>query len=241
MNKTTNIAVLTATAALLTSSTARAQTPGVAETGFLNVSIAAQTQSRDLSTSSTFPLYGETARIASAQRIGSGPVFDVSGGYRFKPAFAVGIGVSTFSRSATGTILASIPNPLVFNRPVNVSVEQSGLKHSELGVHLMAIWFVPVTVNFDVMLSAGPSFTRVKQDIGTATVPAGTQNVSVAVESRTATAKGANVGIVANYLFASHYGAGAFMRYVGGSVDFPEATGVKVAGFQIGAGVTVRF
>ena len=240
MTHQTKLAVLIAGLTLAGSSAATAQTQ-TTKPIFVDVNGGAQTQSRTINTTTSFPLYGETARIASAQRIGSGPVFDVSGGYRFKPAFAVGIGVSTFSRSATGTILASIPNPLVFNRPVNVSVEQSGLKHSELGVHLMAIWFVPVTVNFDVMLSAGPSFTRVKQDIGTATVPAGTQNVSVAVESRTATAKGANVGIAANYLFASHYGAGAFMRYVGGSVDFPEATGVKVAGFQIGAGVTVRF
>jgi len=241
MNKTTNTAVLIAVAVLLTASTVRAQTTSVAETGYLNVSIAAQTQSRDITTNSSFPLYGETARIASAQRIGSGPVFDVNGGYRLTPTFGIGVGVSFFSRSGTGTIVASIPNPLIFNRPVTVTVQQDGLKHSELGAHVMAVWFVPVTVNFDVTLSAGPSFTRVKQDIGTATVPAGTQNVSVAVESRTATAKGANVGIVANYLFASHYGAGAFMRYVGGSVDFPEATGVKVAGFQIGAGVTVRF
>jgi len=241
MNKTTNTAVLITVAVLLTASTARAQTTNVAETGFLNVSIAAQTQSRDISTNSSFPLYGETARIASAQRIGSGPVFDVNGGYRLTRTFGIGAGVSFFSRSGTGTIVASIPNPLIFNRPVTVTVGQDGLKHSELGAHIMAVWFVPVTVNFDVTLSAGPSFTRVKQDIGTATVPAGTQNANVAVESRTATAKGVNVGVAANYLFNTHYGAGAFMRYVSGSADFPEVNDVKVAGFQIGIGLSLRF
>jgi Outer membrane protein beta-barrel domain len=242
MIKTTSIAVLLAAAVLSAPSPALAQpnTP-VAHPIFLNVSLAAQTQSRDIESSSSFPLYGETARIAVAQRVGSGPVFDVNGGYHVTRNFAVGAGFSTFSRTSTGSIAASIPNPLVFNRPATINLEQSGLKHSEVGTHIMALWFMPVTTEFGVTFSGGPSFTHVKQDIASATVVTGTQTANVNVQSQTGTAAGINVGLAGHYMFRPHYGGTAFMRYVSGSVDLPDASDVKVGGFQIGLGFALRY
>jgi len=208
---------------------------------FVNVGIGAQTQSRDIQTSTSFPLYGETARIAAGQRVGGGPVLDINGGYRVMKNLGVAIGFTTFSRSGSGSIVASIPNPVVFNRPATVNVEQSGLKHSEAGTHIMAVWFVPVTEELSVSFSGGPSFTRVKQDIASATVPAGTQTANVSIDSQSATAKGVNIGFAGHYMFRPHYGGTAFMRYVSGSVDLPAASDVKVGGFQIGIGAALRF
>jgi hypothetical protein len=240
MKKTTTIAALITTILFSVSFRASAQAV-VAEKGYLNFNVGAQTQSSDITTSTSTPLYGETATFATSQRIGSGAVYEVSGGYRIIPKLAVAVGVSRFSNSSTGALSASIPNPISFNRLTVVNVEQTGLKHSEIGTHIMAVYFVPVTVKFDVTLSAGPSFTRLKQDIPSASIPVGTTTPTITVATRSATAAGVNVGIAGNYLMSPHYGAAAFMRYVSGSVDIPEASGLKVGGFQIGLGATVRF
>jgi hypothetical protein len=241
MNKTTmTFAALVTSMFLGSSSRASAQT-AVAETAFVNFNVGGQVQSRDIATNSNVELYGETATFATSQKIGSGAVFEISGGYRINPTFAVAVGVSRFSNSSTGALAASIPNPLAFNSFTVVNVEQTGLKHTEIGTNIMAVYFVPITVKFDVMLSAGPSFTRLKQDIPTATLPVGTTTPTIAVTTRSATAAGVNIGGAANYLMTPRYGATAFIRYVSGSADIPEADGLKVGGFQIGLGAHVRF
>lgn len=240
MNKTT-IAALITIIFIGGSSLAHAQSAAPAETAFVNINFGGQTQSRDITTNSSIPLYGEVATVATAQRIGAGALFDVSGGYRITPAFAVGIGFSRFSNTSAGSLSASIPNPFVFNRPAVVTVEQPSLEHSEVGTHLMAMYFMPVTVNFDVMVSGGPSFTRVTQDVPSATVATGTQTPTISVASSKGTAKGINIGVAGNYLVTPRYGAAAFLRYVSGSADLPEASDLKIGGLQIGVGATIRF
>ena len=240
MKKTTSIVVLLAGLALAGTSPTKAQTPA-ANSVFADVNGGGQTQSRTIGTSTSFPLYGETATVNDAQKIASGPIFDISGGYRVWRSLSVGVGFSAFSRTSVGTLIASLPNPIAFNRPLTVTASSSGLKHSELGTHLMAVWFIPVTDKIDVDFFAGPSFIHVRQDVMTASVPTGTQTLNVATTRQTGTAKGGNVGISASYLFSRHYGAGLFMRYAGGSVDLPAVSNLKVGGFQLGGGVRLRY
>lgn len=240
MKKTTSIVVLLAGFVLAGSSPALAQTPA-ANTVFIDVNGGGQTQSRAINTSASFPIYGETATVNDAQKIASGPIFDISGGYRVWRGLSVGVGFSAFSRTSIGTVIASVPNPIVFNRPLAVTASSGDLKHSELGTHVMAVWFIPVTDEIDVDFFAGPSFIRVQQDVMTASVPPGTQTVNVATTRQTGTARGGNVGISASYLFSRHYGAGLFMRYAGGSVDLPAVSNLKVGGFQIGGGMRLRY
>jgi len=237
---TTTAAVLMA---LLFGASARAsaQTTAGGDKYFVNFNIGAQTGSHDVDSSSSIPLYGEVATFTTSQPIGSGAVIDVSGGYRITRQFAVAIGFSHFSSSDDATVVASIPNPFVANRPAVINVEESGLEHSEIGTHLMAVYFMPVTVNFDVTLSAGPSFTHVSQDIPTGTVAAGTQTPTISVGSESGTAVGINLGVAGNYLFSPRYGVAGFLRYVSGSVDLPDAPDVKAGGFQVGVGATFRF
>jgi hypothetical protein len=245
MNKTMIIAALIAGLCVAGASRATAQaTASAPPLGvFINLNGSAQTQSRDLTTSNSFSLYGEPAALSTAQRIDAGPVIDVSLGYKVWRNLGVAVGISRFKRSGSASIAATIPNPAVFNRPASVNVDQTGMTHSEIGTHIMAVWFVPVTDRIDVSLSVGPSFISVRQDIVSTSVVPNTQTLSVTSAERTATAKGANVGVDVNYLIGNRYlyGGGIFMRYAGGSVDLPEASGLNVGGFQIGAGARVRF
>jgi hypothetical protein len=240
MNKTTILAVLTAALSLAASSPAMAQAKPPT-TIFVDVNVAAQTQSRVIESSTSFPLYGETAVINAAQSIDAGPLFDISAGYRFMGKFGVALGVSTFSKSGEGSLVASIPSPIAFNRPATVTSSATDVKHKELGTHVMFVYFVPILTNFDVSVFAGPSFFHLTQDILSATVPAGTQTIAVASQSQKGNGTGANAGINFNYMFRPNYGGGLFIRYAGATVDLPSAAGVKVGGFQVGVGLRLRF
>lgn len=222
---------------------ASAQTqPPPANLGFLNVSFGAQPGSRDVSINLSQPLYLETATLTSAQENGSGAMFDITAGYKIRPSFGVAVGFSNFSNTSDATVSTSIPNPVFFDRPVAATATVSDLDHSERGIHLQAVWFMPVTDKIDVALSAGPSFIMVKQDlVSSMTVPAGTQTANLNVTSEKKTGVGVNVGADGTYLITRNFGAGVFLRYAGAKVDVGPVEGLSVGGFQAGGGVRVRF
>ena len=243
MTKMTSVLVLMAGLATAVASEAQAQTkPAPASIGFLNISGGAQPQRRELGKTDTFTLYDEKATLTSSQPVPNGPFFDISGGVRVKNGFAIGAGFSSLSKTSDAAVVATIPNPLFFDQSKTVTSTATGLEHSERGIHLQAMWFIPVTDKIDVALSAGPSFIMVKQGlVASVTVPTGTQNINVVTGSEEGTAKGVNVGFDGTYLFTRNIGFGLMIRYAGGSVDLPSAKGLSVGGFQGGAGARIRF
>src|SRR5262249_51568735 len=80
---------------------ARAQDEMV-PTGFLNIDAGAQPQRQDITATSSFPLYDETASVTVSQHIRNGAVFDVSGGVRIGRNLAAGVGFSQFGRAGSG-------------------------------------------------------------------------------------------------------------------------------------------
>src|SRR5207247_5277013 len=182
------------------------------------------------------PLYGETLTVTTSQSVGSGAIFDISGGYRVWRTVSAAIGFSNFSKSNDASGSASISNPLIFSQPATVSVSQSGLNHSERAVHIMASWVFPVTNEFDVTLAVGPSIFSVKQEIVSVNVPSGTQTANVSVGSESKTAVGAIIQVDGNYFLTSRWGArlgaGVFMRYAGAKVNLPSVSDLRVGGFQ---------
>jgi hypothetical protein len=241
MTMTTRILILTALTAAA-GSEARAQVPAAPPSmGFVNVNVGAQAASRSIDVNNAFSLYGETATVTTSQKIGSGALFDISGGYRVWRNVTAAIGFSNFSRSSDVTGTASIPDPLVTNRPAIVTISQPGLSHSERAVHLQALWLFPVTNEFDVTLALGPSIFSVKQEINSVTVPPGTQTVAPSVGSESKTALGANIQVDGNYMVTPRLGAGVFIRYARTTVDLPSVADVRAGGFHIGGGVRIRF
>jgi len=233
-------AALTVGLGLTFSVPAAAQTKSNAPV-FVDVNVGAQPQSRTLSTSTSFPLYGETAVVNAAEGIDGGALFDLSAGYRFMPHLSAGVGFSIFSKTGSGSLAASIPSPNFVNRPATSTVSTDNLKHKETATHLMLGYLVPVGEDLSVRLSVGPSFFHLTQDVLTATVPAGTQTANVATDSQTASATGVNVGVNIDWMANPMYGVGVFARYAGAKVDLDSAKDVKVGGFQIGAGARLRF
>jgi hypothetical protein len=221
---------------------ASAQTqPPPAGLGFLNVNFGGQPGSHDVGTSQSFPLYGETATFTSAQENGSGALFDITAGYKIRPSFGAAVGFSNFKNTSDAAVATSIPDPLITDRPLAATSTVPDLEHSERGIHLQAVWFLPVTDKIDVALSAGPSFFMVKQDVVSMTVTPGTQTANFTPTAEKKTGIGANIGVDGTYLITRNFGAGVFVRFAGAKVDLPSVDGLGVGGFQAGAGVRVRF
>jgi hypothetical protein len=239
----TNIILVMAAAMAAFGSDAGAQTqPPPATLGFLNVNFGMQPSSTAVGRSNSFRLYEETATLTTAQENGKGAVVDIAGGYRFRPNLAAAIGFSNFSNTSDGGVVVTVPDPLITDRPVTVNTSVTDLKHSERGIHLQAVWFMPITNQIDVALSAGPSIIRVSQDlVGSVTIPAGTQAVTPNVSTEKKTAIGVNVGFDGSYLFTRNFGAGVFIRYAGAKVDLPSVSDLRVGGLQAGVGARVRF
>jgi hypothetical protein len=233
--------VLAVCAAIVTAIPAAAQAQGGSDRAFLTFGLGAQPERHSVTASSSFPLYDETATVSAEQHISNGPLFEIGGGARVTSSLAIGAAFSTFGRPGGGTLTASVPDPIFYSRPTNVSRDASDLEHKERSIHVQALWFVPVNSRFDIALSAGPSFIHVSQELITASVDAGSQAVAPTRLTETGNAVGFNAGGQLNYLFTSRYGVGLFVGYAGGSVDLPHATDFKVGGFRTGLALQARF
>lgn len=258
MKKTTSSMVLIAGLLLAGASTTAAQTSNPAPRKllngkiFVNINGGGQTQSRTIDNSGTLSVFSQTAAWRTTGSIPSGGLFDVSVGYKVWRDFGIAIGYST-TFSLTGTLVgtASIPSPISFSRPpIQLPITETPVVRKDRNVYLVAMWFFPIKEKIDVALAIGPSFTRVNQEllvdsqafrqtIVNAALPA--TNITPIISSESGTAKGINVGVDGQYMFTKMIGAGAFIRYNGGSIDLPNAPDLKAGGLQLGIGARLRF
>jgi len=215
---------------------------------FVNVSAGAQAGSHSLATATPFELYAEEGSVASAQEVGGGGFFDISAGYKVWRNLAAGIGFSRTGSSGDAAIAASVPDPLIFLRLRPATGSASDLKHSETVINLTGTWMVPVTDKIDVGISAGPSIFNVKQDLPSAVTVSepGPTVSSVGVADASATSVGINFGVDVTYMVTTWkdtgIGVGGLARYTWGSADLEGASDkLTVGGFQIGAGLRLRF
>ena len=212
--------------------------------GFVNVTFGVQVGSHDLDTSSAFTLYDEQGTVDTTQKVKSGGLFDVSGGYKVWRNLAIGVGYSWTSSDADAAVTASVPDPAFFDRPRAVTASASSLEHSESVINLSGVWMVPVTDKIEVGVSAGPSIFIVKQDVPSSlqiSEPGPTVS-TVNVNSVSKTTVGVNFGVDVAYMINKRYGVGGIARYTWGSADIEGASdSLTVGGFQIGGGLRVRF
>ena len=242
MNTTRTIRVLVTVLALGVAATANAQTMPFGGKLWVGVNAGAQTRSSTVNNDFSFPLYRETATVATTASVSSGAIYDLNIGYRITPMIGAALGYTYFSATGTAQGTGSIPSPIFFNRPASVSIPGTDAKRTDHNIYLVVVGFMPITDKMEVSGFIGPSFTRVKQElINEATVPSGTQTVVSTIQDQHGTAKGINVGADITYQILNQVGAGGFIRYITGSADLTSAQDVKVGGFQIGIGARLRF
>ncbi len=110
---------------------------------------------------------------------------------------------------------------------------------------------MPLDDRAQLQIFGGPTLMTVEQAVVTgATVgEVGTPFTAVTLDDLqrqklTNTGVGFNVGMDFAYMFGDSYGAGMFVQYAGGSLDFESRGGpseVTVGGIQFGGGLRFRF
>jgi hypothetical protein len=213
---------------------------------FVNVNVGAQPQDRTIKVNESFPANEEIATVDADYNIPSGAFFEIGGGYHIGGPYlrrvTIGASVSFFNHNGSGSLAGLIPDPDFHDRPAAVVVDLGELEHKETGVHVFASYWWPISEKIDLAVSIGPSFIHVSQEVASSiTVPDLTQDLNFTIGTESGTAVGINIGADATYMFTPRFGAGAFLRYAGGSEDLPSAPELKVGGFQTGIGARVRF
>jgi hypothetical protein len=223
---------------------------------YVNFHAGAQVGSQDVNRDSTFTIYEEPATFQTDQKADGGFLLDVGGAGRlYRDKYGIGVSFAAFQSSNDSTFQISLPHPLVFDQPRNVSGNAT-TDHKERALHIQALWFIPYTDKIDFTVGIGPSIFWVDQgfarsiafsenppDFTTVTVD------SVDIANISDTAMGFNMGATMSYEIARRYGAdfGAdvMLRYSHGSLNFNLGEGQTVhshaGGFQFGVGIGVRF
>ncbi len=227
----------------------------------LNVGSVPSRSPIQLTGGSTFSIYDETGSTTSSQTVTfkKPSAFDVSGGVRVFWNLGVGVGYSSSSTLGAGTIGASVPHPLVYGMSRTAGGTLDGLDHFESAFHVSAVYVAKLPKNFEVALSAGPSFFKVSQDtmgdvaVGPEVAPYTTITlVNPKVITTAASKTGFNFGADLSYFsnvsvsILSNIGVGVFVKYAGTTIDLkPEGSAtpisMKLGGVKVGAGLRIRF
>lgn len=236
---------------LLTSPAAFAQTPTWEGRGYVSANGAFQSTKNDFSDTETFTTSVEQGNLSVAYPINAAPVFDVGGGVRVWGKLAVGVAVSSFSKSTAAAVVGSIPHPFFFGRNRSVTGDTDPLERQEIGVHIHALWMIPLNTHLSVAVFGGPTYFSVKQDIVQSiryseSYPYDTASFTgVNVTSESKNKLGFNAGADVTYMFSAVVGVGGVVRFSRATMDFSGGDGstlsVDVGGVQAGGGIRLRF
>ena len=219
---------------------------------YVSVNGAYQTAGDNFSETVTFRENAEDGRFSADYEVKSGPAFNISVGAGLWRNIGVGVGVTRFSKNTPTALSASVPHPFFFNRPRTVDGEVTGTAREELAVHVQArATFVP-TERIQAVVFAGPSFFNVQQDIVSdfeinETYPYDTATFNRGITTTVDESKvGFNLGADVGYFFTRQVGVGGSVQWAGATFDAPGSAGtgtfeIKAGGFQVGAGLRLRF
>ena len=198
----------------------------------------------------TYDLNRETATVDTDYSVEAGPLFDAGVSLRLWKGLAVGVSFSRFSVDETADVTASLPHPLFFQRPRNITGQPGGLSREETGIHIQAQYQLPPFGPLQVVVGGGPSIIDVKQSIVTdvnytESFPFDTAEF-VGVDSReiSGTAGGFHVGADLRWMFTPNIGVGGLIRFSRGTVDLTvdsRTIQVDAGGFQVGGGIRLGF
>jgi hypothetical protein len=219
------------------SAPALAQAP--AHPVFFDINVGFGAKPSEITTSSTFSVFGEDGSSSTVVAPGASAMFDARIGYRFSQHLGIAGGMSGGQSQSTGTTSASVPSPIRFASPTIVSLQAPELTRRELAYHIQVAYVQAFGKDTTVTIAGGPTFMHLQQGVPTVSVSGTTPTVASGNESGTGV--GGNAGVDVARYFSDRIGVGAFARYAAATVDLPSAAGVKAGGFQAGGGIRFRF
>lgn len=239
---------------LAASMDAAAQSREWTDRGYANLNLGFQGSPGDVVATKDFPIYQEQGRVTVNGQVDGGAFFDLSGGARVWRNVSVGLGYHRVASSADATIAGSVPHPVFFDRPREFTTEVRSLERSESAVHLSFGYMFVVNDKLDVLVTGGPSFFRVSQEvvsdvtIGEVGPPFTTVVSDQQIAKRKESPVGGHIGADVTYKLYERdrmkIGGGAFLRYAAASADLlvvDQNVKSDLGGFQFGFGLRTRF
>ena len=253
MNKSVVLFLIVCSVSIGTAGQASAQGATWADRGYVNVGWGVESGSSAMTDTQTATIYEEAATIVSTSNFTSGSLFDVGVGVRIWRNLTVGAAYHQEQNDTQGELSGSIPSPVFFNQPRTL-VASEPLDRKEQATHLTIGRVVPIGAKFDVMISGGPSFFRLTQEVISSAVPnessvsGSTIGATITTAERKKSQTGYNVGADATYIVWSNdsvrLGVGGFFRFTQAEMDVDMLTTAQpttVGGAQFGFGARLRF
>jgi hypothetical protein len=222
-----------------------------AETGYVDINLGLQATSTAFNIT-THPLtFVEPATLQTTYSVKGAREYEVGAGVRILHNLAVGGSFSKFEKGGNVTVDAQVPHPFFFNRARNVSGTADNLSRLETGFHGKAVFIAPVSKGWEVLLSGGPSFFQVEQDLVEdikikETYPYDSATFDTAVAKRhSSSGLGFNVGADVTRLLTPHMGVGAAVVISKAKLHFDTSfdptRDFDVGGTRVGGGLRFRF
>ena len=221
------------------------------ETGYVDLNLGLQATSTAFDITNHPLTFVEPATVQTTYSVKGARAFDAGGGVRVTHNLAVGGSFSRFSKGGNVTVDASVPHPFFFNRARTVTGTADNLSRLETGFHGKVVFIAPVGGGWDVLVSGGPSFFKVEQDLVEdvkikETYPYDTATFDSAVARRhSSSGLGFNVGADVTRMLTPHMGIGAAVVMSRATIrfdTFSEPTrGFDVGGTRVGGGLRFRF
>lgn len=221
---------------------------------YLNIGFGVESGSSDSNDSKQYTLYDEPATTTANTSWTSGSFFGGGIDIRLIKNLTVGIHYHQETNTSEAALSGSVPNPIFFNRPRSFTATAGGLFRRENATHVGIGWIVPIGTKLDVLVSGGPSFFRLEQDVVSEVVIAerGLPFTEVVVAPQISAQKrsmmGFNAGADVTYIFWENdrvrLGGGGFVRFTGATTDVRLLVSdieTKVGGIQFGFGGRIRF
>ena len=213
--------------------------------GFISVGGLYDPSRRVEETVETQDINQEGTTITATRDVGRHLEVDISAGRRLKGNLGLGV-VFAYSKSTReAAVTGAIPHPLYFNQPRPLEGTTTSARE-EAALHVQGMWLLPVGRLVQVAAFGGPTwFTLTQQAIRSVSVtevyPFSTVGLDrVELEKRKGSHLGFNAGVDGFYFFSPHLGVHGIARYTHGSVKLASLLS-DVGGFQIGAGVRMRY
>jgi hypothetical protein len=215
----------------------------------VNAGVLSGTQ--DFSDRFEFEQNVETGSTAVDYRVQGGFSFDAGLGYRIWKGLGAGASVSLFSSDNSAATTTSVPHPFFFNQPREVVGDATDIGRSETGVHIQAMYLLDPAGPLRVVLSGGPSFFSITQDVVTSvdiveTFPYDTAEFGSADrQEESGSAVGFNVGADVFWMFNRQFGVGGLFRFSRAAIDLDAPGGRQLAvdagGVFAGGGLRLVF
>lgn len=211
--------------------------------GFLNLSGGIGVGGSDVTSTTTFTLYDETATLVTNQDLKGGFFADAHAAYRIRRNLAVGLNVSFVQSKADAAVAGSLPDPILFDANRAASATASDLTHRETWFAALLTWALPLTDKVDVFISGGPAMVQVQHELPTgAEVTEPTPEINnITVTKFSKSGIGFVVAGDVRYMVTQKIGLGVLAKFSAASVDLTDTTKIDAGGFQIGGGLRFRF